>query len=149
MSQLSATTREQATTSDEIVVATMEMNELVQQVTQFMNEQSQSVDGALQSFEEMQKLVGEVAQAMREQSNRAEQVAESALEINAGTQQSLTDIKEMDSSTASMAAQTEELKQLASSFENEDDSAEGNGRLRKAEGQIYASKRPPFTESAN
>ena len=137
MGQLTSATRDQATTSDEIVTSTTEMNELVQQVTTAMGEQSQAVDVVSQSFDEMQQMVNQVNQAMGEQTEAADNAAQSMEEVNQVAQQSQSAVGEMTQSTTSLAGQAEELKQLASSFESEDESdeeASHNGR----DGQPHA-----------
>ena len=131
MGQLTSASRDQATTSDEIVHSTTEMNELVQQVTTAMGQQSQAVEVVSQSFDEMQQMVNQVNQAMGEQSGTADDVARSMEEVNQIAQESQVSVREMNQSAGNLAEQAESLKQLASSIEDQDESGTGevhNGR---------------------
>jgi len=120
MAQLSVASKEQATTSDEIVMATNEMSELVQQVTAAMGEQSQAVDVVSQSSEEMRQRVEQVAEAMKEQSQTADHISRGMEEVSLVAQQSLQASQEMNSSTSDLAQQAEGLQTLANSFEERD-----------------------------
>ncbi|MBT4099618.1 MAG: hypothetical protein HOM68_25385 [Gemmatimonadetes bacterium] len=117
MAQLTASSREQAMTSDQIVQATAEMNELVQQVTRAMAEQSQAVDVISHSSEEMQGRVDQVSGAMREQQEAAEQSAGSMEEINQLARSANDASREMDTATDQLATQADDLNKLAGSFE--------------------------------
>ena len=125
MGQLSAASKEQASTSDEIVVATNAMNELVQQVTAAMGEQSQAVDAVSQSSEEMRQLVEQVAEGMGEQSRSADHLASSMEEVNQVAEQSLQASEEMNNSTSALAGQADGLKNLANSFDDQKGTGSG------------------------
>jgi len=124
MAQLSVASKEQATTSDEIVMATNEMSELVQQVTTAMGEQSQAVDVVSQSSEEMRQRVEQVAEAMKEQSQTADHVASSMGQVSQVAEQALQSSQEMNRSTTDIAGQAADLKTLANSFEEEGEGAQ-------------------------
>ncbi len=116
MGQLTEASREQATTSDEIVSSTAEMNELVQQVANAMGQQTQAVEVVNQGSEEMQGRVDQVAHAMREQSETAAQIASSMEKVNGVATESLQSAREMDTATGELARQAEDLNALAGSF---------------------------------
>jgi len=113
MGQLTEASREQATTSDEIVSSTAEMNELVQQVANAMGQQTQAVEVVNQGSEEMQGRVDQVAHAMREQSETAAQIASSMEKVNGVATESLQSAREMDKATGELARQAEDLNELA------------------------------------
>lgn len=130
MRQLTASSKEQALTSDQIVQATAEMNELVQQVAKAMSEQSQAVDVVSQSSSEMQERVDQVSGAMREQQKAAEQSAGGMEEVNQLAQQAQSAAQEMEAATSQLARQAEDLNILANSFEG-GGGAEAMGRRRQ------------------
>ena len=125
MGQLTSASRDQATTSDEIVHSTTEMNELVQQVTTAMGQQSQAVEVVSQSFDEMQQMVNQINHAMGEQTQSADHAAQSMETVNQVAQQSRNAAQEMSAATSDLAGQADELKHLAESFEVEKEARNG------------------------
>ena len=137
MGQLTEASREQATTSDEIVRSTAEMNELVQQVTGAMNEQSQAVEMVSQSTEEVQSRVDQVANAMREQTETAMQIAQSMEEVNGVASETLQSAREMDKATNELARQAEGLNELATNDGDDSQAANPtNGSATKAKAKV-------------
>jgi methyl-accepting chemotaxis protein len=137
MGQLTEASREQATTSDEIVRSTAEMNELVQQVTGAMNEQSQAVEMVSQSTEEVQSRVDQVANAMREQTETAMQIAQSMEEVNGVAGETLQSAREMDKATSELARQAEGLNELATNDGNNSQAANPtNGSATKTKAKV-------------
>ena len=127
IAQLSASTAEQASTSDDIVVSTNELNELVQKVTAAMSEQAQSVDVVSQSSQEMQQVVGQVAHSIQEQSTTTEHIAHSMEEVNHITQESLASVQEMNRATQHLATQADGLKDLTADTDGQPAGANGYG----------------------
>ena len=117
MGQLTEASREQATTSDEIVHATAEMNELVQQVAGAMGEQAQAVEVVSQGSEQMRDQLDQVTASVREQTQMTTEVSRSMKEVNQAAESAFSASQEMNQSTGELARQAEQLKNLANSFE--------------------------------
>ena len=127
MAQLTEASREQATTSDEIVQSTAEMSELVQRVASAMGEQSQAVALVGQGSVEMQSQVDQVTGAMGEQSQAVEDVARAMERVNQVATKALSSTQEMNQATGNLAQQAEQLKVMADRFGLEDESGDGSG----------------------
>jgi methyl-accepting chemotaxis protein len=82
----------------------------------------------------MQQMVNQVNQAMGKQTEAADNAAHSMEEVNQVAQKSQTAVQEMSQSTTNLVGQAEDLKQLASSFESEEELAE-NGKIGQTVGQ--------------
>ena len=117
VTEVHAATEEQSRGADQILTTTNDMQMTVQQLAHGAREQADGAQAIMQAVENMNQMTQQVANATGEQKRGGDQIVKSIEEIAHVARQNLSASEELSATTASLARQADELRQLSQSFQ--------------------------------
>lgn len=117
VTEVHAATEEQSRGADQILTTTNDMQMTVQQLAHGAREQADGAQAIMQAVENMNQMTQQVADATGEQKRGGDQIVKSIEEIAQVARQNLSASEELSATTASLARQAGELRQLSQSFQ--------------------------------
>ena len=117
VTEVHAATEEQSRGAEQILSTTANMQDTVQQLAHGAREQADGAEAIMQAVENMNQMTQQVADATGEQKRGGDQIVKSIEEIAHVARQNLSASEQLSATTASLARQADELKQLSQAFQ--------------------------------
>ncbi|OQY28029.1 MAG: hypothetical protein B6244_08800 [Candidatus Cloacimonetes bacterium 4572_55] len=119
MEEISHTTDQQASASDQVVKGFEDIRRMTRQINNATKEQSRGGDQIMKAVDMMNTMTKQVSMAMNEQNRSGEQVVKAVENIASISQQNQDLVTNIVSVIDNLNRQAEELRQLSSSFRTE------------------------------